>query len=185
MKLAMGILGMVFGLLLLVAIFFGLSYKHWYDYGAATEQQLQASLDNNKNILSATTLKVKEMAQVPDMYSSDLQKVINANFQGRYGQGGNKAVVSFIKEHNLSLEPKMYLNIQNAMEAGRNEFKLSQSELLDKKRSYETNLNSLWSGFMLRVAGYPKIDLKSIKIITAGEVDAKYATGHDDVIKLK
>jgi hypothetical protein len=38
---------------------------------------------------------------------------------------------------------------------------------------------------MLHLAGYPKIDLKSIKIITAAEVDDKYTTGHDAVIKLR
>ena len=152
MKLALTIAGAIFGLILLVVISFGISYKHWYDYGAATEQTLLASLDNNKNILSSTTLKVKEMAQVPDLYAADLKKVIDANFQGRYGKDGQKAVVSFMQEHNLNLEPKMYLNIQNTMEAGRNEFKTSQTELLDKKRSYETNLNSLWSGFMLRLS---------------------------------
>ena len=179
----------IFGTMFVMAIFFAfamfMTYQRYYNYGAATEQSLQATLDNNKNVLSATTLKVKEMAQVPDMYTADLQKIINANMNGRYGKDGQKAVVSFMSEHNLNLDSKMYLNIQNAMEAGRNEFKDNQTLLLDKKRSYETSLNSLFSGWMLHLAGYPKIDLKSIKIITAGEVDDKYTTGHDAVIKLR
>lgn len=179
----------IFGTMFVLAIFFAfamfMTYQRYYNYGAATEQSLQATLDNNKNVLSATTLKVKEMAQVPDMYTADLQKIINANMNGRYGKDGQKAVVSFMSEHNLNLDSKMYLNIQNAMEAGRNEFKDNQTLLLDKKRSYETSLNSLFSGWMLHLAGYPKIDLKSIKIITAAEVDDKYTTGHDAVIKLR
>lgn len=184
-KYVLSSVGVLIGMIILVCISFGISYMQWYNYGATTEQSLQTQMDDNKNILSKTTLKVKEMAQVPGMYSKDLKNVIDANFQGRYGKDGSKAVFSFIKEHNISLDPKMYLNIQNTISAGRDEFAASQTNLLDMKRSYQTNLDSMWSGFILRSAGYPKINLNNIKIITSTEVDNKFVTGHDDVIKLK
>lgn len=158
---------------------------HFHNLGVNYETKLEATWQENKVTLNTYTTKVQEMAQVPDMYRDDLQKVIQSTFQGRYGADGSKAVFQWIKEQNMNLDPKLYQNLQQVMESGRNEFQMSQKILIDTKAAYERQLKYFWSGLWLRVLGYPKVDMSKYKIITLESVEAKFETGKDEVIKLR
>lgn len=154
------------------------------NYGNATEQSLDAKLSDSQNILANYTTSVAEMIQVPQMYKADLADIIGKTFSGRYGDGGSKAMVQFIKEQNLNLDPSMYKNVQEKMEAGRNEFKDSQTALIDLKRSYKTALGSVWEGYWLACSGYPKMDLDKIQPVINDHTDQAFKTHRDEGIKL-
>lgn len=179
------IAGIVGGLLLVVVLYLVGTAIHYHNLGVGYETKLDATWQENKVVLNTYTTKVQEMAQVPDMYRDDLQKVIQSTFQGRYGSDGSKAVFQWIKEQNMNLDPKLYQNLQQVMESGRNEFQMSQKVLIDTKASYERQLKYFWSGLWLRMLGYPKIDLSMYKIITLESVEQKFNTGRDEVIKLR
>lgn len=182
-------LAIVFGVILGIGLIIGLSlfatYVSYHNMGVRMEQSLGAVWEENKVVLNSYTSKVQEVAQVPDMFRDDLEKVIEKTFEGRYGQDGSKAVFQFIQEQNMSLDPQLYRSIQQVMESGRNEFKTTQTSLIDVKRAYETQLNSFWSGLWLGLAGFPKVDLSKYQIIVLDEVDTKFNTGKDEVIKLR
>lgn len=158
---------------------------HYHNLGVGYETKLEAVWQENKVTLNTYTTKVQEVAQVPDMYRDDLQKVIQSTFQGRYGADGSKAVFQFIREQNMNLDPTMYRTIQQVMESGRNEFQMSQKVLIDTKAAYERQLKYFWSGLWFRLLGYPKIDMTKYKIITLDSVEAKFTSGKDEVIKLR
>lgn len=179
------ILAIVGGLISLAVLLGGINYVKYSNMGVDYEQRIKATYDVNKITLNALTTKVQEVAQVPDMYKKDLQDVIKQTFEGRYGEDGSQAVFQMIQENNMNLDPTMYRQIQQVMESGRNEFKTSQQQLVDVTRNYEASLGYVWSGFWLRVAGYPKINLSEYKIIVTDEVDQKMKSGKDSVIKLK
>lgn len=160
------------------------TYIKYYNLGAQAEQKLDAAWQENKVVLNGYTTKVQEVAQVPGMYKKDLQDVVQATFQGRYGKDGSKAVFQFIQERNMNLDPQMYRQIQQVMESGRNDFTTSQKQLIDVKRSYETQLNMFWSGLFLKFAGYPKVDLNKYKVVVLNDVNQKFESGEDAVIKL-
>jgi len=122
---------------------------------------------------------VQEAAQVPGMMTEDMSKIVKEAIQGRYGEGGAKATWLMLKEQNPSLDPRLYVKVQQLVESYRIEFKNSQNKLIDIKRQYETERNSLVSGFWLRLAGYPKIDLNTIKIITTDRVEDTYQKGRE------
>lgn len=170
--------------LVLVGVGLFSSYVSYHNMGTQYEQRLEATWQENKVVLNTYTTKVQEVAQVPSMYKKDLQDVVEATFQGRYGKDGSKAVFQWIQEQNMNLDPQLYRQIQQVMESGRNDFQTSQKTLIDVKRSYETQLNMFWSGIWLKVAGYPKTDLSKYKIVVLGEVNTKFETGEDSVIKL-
>ena len=67
----------------------------------------------------------------------------------------------------------------------RDEFANEQRVLLDQKRAYETQLGLVWSGFWLKLAGYPKIDLNGIKVVTSTHSNKAFETGVDDGIQLR
>lgn len=178
----------VFGLFAIVAIgaiTVVASYVSNANYGNEAEKGIQAVYNNNKQILGQYTLKVQEAASVPEMYREDLSKVMNSALSARYGKDGSKAVFQWIKEHNIPFDSSMYVKIQQIVEAGRNEFQVAQTRLIDVKRVYETNLGYVWKGFWLKLAGYPKINLADYKTVTTESAEEAFKKGTDKPIKLR
>lgn len=136
------------------------SYINAYNLGNSLEQQITSTNENNKNVLSTYYQKVQEAAQVPGMMKDDLKEVINGALASRYGADGSKAVFNMIKENYPGVvDASLYQKIQQIVEAGRDEFKVAQTVLVDQKRMYKTFLGSFWGGMMLKLAGYPKINI--------------------------
>lgn len=156
------------------------------NYGNRAEVAIKAKYADNENVYANGTQKVMEIAQVPGMYAADLQKVVTAAIQGRYGANGSQATVQWIKEAGLSLDASMYTKIQQVIESFRNEFQNSQTALLDQCRSYETARGNVWSGFWLGVAGYPKKDIdKMCTIVTTDKARQTFETKRDSGITLR
>lgn len=177
------VLGLLIVIVLAVVGLFA-NYVKYHNLGVQYEQKLEATWQENKVTLNTYTTKVQETAQVPGMFKKDLLEVVEATFQGRYGKDGSKAVFQFIQEKNMSLDPQMYRQIQQVIESGRNEFQTSQKQLIDVKRAYDTQLNMFWSGFWLKFTGHPKVDLNKYKIVVLKDVDVKFESGEDSIIKL-
>lgn len=179
------ILLVIFGILGgLGAVAFG-SYVSANNYGVTIEAQLKAKRDDNRNVLAQYGQKIAEMVQVPEMMKNDLKEVVTAAIEGRYGEGGSKATMQWIQEQNPQLDSAVYLRIQQAIEAGRDEFKQSQTGMLDIKRSYETSLGYFWKGTWLRIAGFPKLNLDEYKIVSTTRADNAFETGKEEPIKLR
>ena len=143
-------------------------YSSTYNMANSYEQQIDNLQKKSKSTLSNYATQMVEIAQVPNKYKSDLIDVIKATMSGRYGNHSvgedgkeNSPVMQFIKEQNLQLDSKLYLNLQNSMVAGRREFKISQDKLMDACRNYKTKLGSFVSGSLLKMQGYPKLDLNN------------------------
>jgi len=160
------------------------SYISAANYGNRTENALDAKLENNENIYAQGTQKVVEMAQVPQMYVEAVSKVTKDAIGGRYGADGSKAVFQMLREQNPSLDPSMFTKIQQVIEAFRNEFQNNQTAMIDMKRSYKNQLGYVWSGFWLRMAGYPKTDLSKYDIVTTDKARETFKTKRDTGIQL-
>lgn len=175
----------VLGSIVAIVGFVFAMYVKYHNIGVGFEKRLEGVWQENKVVLNTYTTKVQEVAQVPAMYRDDLTAVVEKTFQGRYGADGSKAVFQFIKEQNMNLDPMLYRQIQQVMESGRNDFQTTQKVLIDVKMNYQAQLDYFWSGFWLKFAGYPKLDLSKYNIITVGSVEAKFESGRDEVIKLR
>lgn len=174
------------GIIAILGGFVLINYIKYANYGVRTEAGIEAQYENNRNILSGYTTKVLEASSVTELARDDLQKVMESALSARYGDTGSKAVMNWITENYPGqVDGKLYQKIQQIIEAGRTEFQIAQSTLLDKLRIYEEQRGYFWSGFWLRIAGYPKKDLTKFKIIVDDSVSQKFESGKDAPIKLR
>lgn len=151
----------------------------------ALEQQIIAQYDANKVALSTYSLTIAESAQVPDLYKDDLVEVITAGLEGRYGEDGAGGLVVAIQEaYPGTMDSSLYLNIQNSIEGGRTNFRVEQNKLVEKVRIYQTELRNVWTGFWMRAAGYPSIDLNEYKIVTDARTQEVFSTKTEAPIKI-
>jgi len=157
-----------------------ISYVSAYNYGNKMENQLVAVQQDNKNILAQYGQKVMEVAQVPTMYRDDLVKVTSAAIQGRYGADGSKATFQWLKEQNPNLDASLYKQIQQVIEAGRDNFENGQRGQIDLLRQYNTQLGSFWGGMWLKMAGYPKVNLADFAIVSTGRADDAFKNHKED-----
>lgn len=175
----------VIGVLVIGALLCVVSYVSAANYANEQEVALKNIKNNNKNILATHYNKVQEIVQVPQMYKDDLYGLVEKQLTARYGDNGSQAMFQWFQEQNLDLDREQYRKIQQVMEAGRNEFKNAQTDMLDRKSAYQTQIGYLWRGFWIRAAGYPKVDLdKEYAPIIAESTQAIYDSGVDPGVKI-
>ena len=119
------------------------------------------------------------------MYKSDLVELTKAAIGGRYGPDGSKANMQWLKEQNPNLDISVYKQIQQIIEGGRNDFQNGQSRQIDLKRQYETALGTFWQGMWLRIAGYPKVNLKDFDIVSTDRADDAFKTKKEAPLQLR
>ena len=183
--------GAVIGLISVVAIVavigitLAASYVGAHNYGARAENTIVSEYKNMENILGQYSLKIKEAAQIPAMQREDLRAIFQGANESRYGKGGSKGMMNWIKEQNPNLDQKTYTKLQQMIEAGRNKFENAQTKFIDTKRVYKTSLDYFWKGMWLSVAGFPKIDLSKYKIVSSTHAKEAFKTGIDTGMKLR
>lgn len=171
-------------LILVIGIFVVIgAYANAVAFGAQSERQIEATWENNKNILGQYTTKVNEVIQLPQMQQQALSQVLRDAF-GQNGRSGNQAAMQWIKEaYPGTLDNSMYNRILTIIDAGRTDFQENQKTLIDQKRVYQTNLDYVFKGGMLRLAGYPKADLSKYNVVISSQAAKAFETGIDDGVK--
>lgn len=169
----------IVGVIIVAVLMLVGAYIDAANYGVTMEKKLEAEYMNNQNVLTQYSQKIGEAAQVPTMMKDDLKEIVTAAITGRYGKDGSQATFQWLKEQNPQLDSKVYVKLQQIIEAGRNEFQNAQTRLIDTRRSYETNLGYVWKGFWLRLAGYPKVELDKYKPITTDNVQKIFQEGKE------
>lgn len=182
----------ILGLLAVIGGIIFAIYVSSANYGNRTENEIKKIWENNQNILGQYTLKVQEMAAVPDMYKNDLKEVMTSVMTARQGPEGSKATFQFFKEHNIEIDTAMYTKIQAVIEAGRNEFQTNQTRLIDTKGVYREQLGSIPKGWFMSFAGYPKIkigypniEVDDYKPVVAEDTREVFKTGVQKPVKLR
>lgn len=162
------------------------SYISNYNYGNTQEKGIAARFEQVKNTRSRVSTSVLEAIQIPTNAKEDIIETITAVTEGRYGEDGVQAAVVAIQEADIGQpDPALYTRIQDMINAGRTDFANEQKLLIEQVRTYETSLGNFWSGFWLRQAGYPRIDLADYEIVIDAKTEEVFANEQDEVMDLR
>lgn len=170
--------------IVVAGIFAVLSYVGAYDKGVGYENNIDAAVENNEQMNGNFKLKLMDSISTSKLNANQVTALVEAANKARYGAEGSKASWQMIQENNLGLDQSINKQLLQVVEAGRNDFQAAQTRLIDTKRAYETALEKqyiLGEGWWLKLAGFPKIDLKAQKYQAVSSAGAKEAfrTGVD------
>lgn len=154
-----------------------------YNGGIRHETGITAQYDQNQNNYSNYFSKLKEVAQVPEMYTEDLSKIYTKVVEGR--RGSDQELFRFISENNPNVDASLYRQIQQVIEAGRNSFEADQKTLIDKVRAYRLELGSFPGNLVYGFFGFPKIDFAKYSIVINDETATAFETKRAAPINLR
>lgn len=156
------------------------SFIGTYNSGVEYENQIEATVTNNEQILSAFYLELDESVQVTDMYADDFRDVMTGVMQGRYGENGLQgALATFMTESGINFDSGMYERLQQIITRNRGAFRNEQTRLVTVRQNYE-NARERFPGVIFYSAlGFPKLDLDDPRYnpITDAEASEAFETG--------
>lgn len=162
-----------------------ISYISAYNTGNRLERTIEATYEDNQNVLAQYSNRIAEAAQIPAMQRDDLAEVVERALDARYGEEGSQAMFQWIQEQNPQIDSTVYVELQRIINAGREDFRVAQTRLIDQRRVYETALGSFWGGTWMSIAGYPTIDLDDFNIVTNERTNEAFSTGTEEPIQLR
>lgn len=174
--------GIVVGVLLLITLGTAgtlmLMYQSLHDDAIVSENQIELLTNQSENVLSTTTIKIQDAAGIAQVYTDDLKKVVEGAVSGRYGKDGSKATMQWIQEQNPHVDSKLYLKVQDIIDGGGSEFKISQDRKMEYCKTYQDKLGYLVKGFLLKAAGFPKKDVaKLCRVVSDVATREAFETG--------
>lgn len=178
--------GLIIGLVILglfictgaVAVMVGLG---WHNQAVELEVGFEAQVKANESTYDKMWKVIKKKANVTDKYSQDFRKSYSEIMQGRYGDSQNRqqAMWNWIKEQNPQLDPSLFKELSNSIEALHNEFDLVQKKMISIKANHEKLRRRFPSSII--VGSRPELELK---MVTSGKTDKAFQTGKDDDVSV-
>lgn len=124
--------------------------------GARMESAILALITKREAVASYYIDRAKEKVNIAPAIQSDWEKVAREVIKGRFGDTGTQTALLFLKEQGYPVPPDAFHDLQQVLEAGRQEFAQTEAELGLQKQAYRTALSQPGQGRWLRWAGYPK-----------------------------
>jgi hypothetical protein len=189
------------GTLLIGLILFGTAVS-WYDTAISLEEATTMQYQENQNQYDSFWKKVKETAQVPDKYKEDFKELLVSETQAKFGPQGSQAAFQWFKDRDINFSDKLYTKVQDVIEAGRNDFKRSQTDLLDKQRKYRVHVHSFFGRMWAGIYDMPhalsgdlappsdqdgdgRLTALDYNIVTSGKTKKTFASGEEnEVVKV-
>lgn len=166
------------------------NYLKYQAIGVKSENEIAALYQSNQNNLGQLTLKVKESLGVAKVNNKELENIIRSSLEGRYGtdgEGAKQAMLWVNENYPGSYDPSLMKTVQQTILSGRTDFEVKQNILIDRVRVYKSLTEIFWSGFWLKLAGFPRSDFNwnTYKPVLANGIEKTFETKVDSGMDIK
>ena len=175
---------------ILLIVFIVGSYFSYANTAVDYETRIEKGVEDNKQVLGQYRLKITEMVGVAGLQAQHFEQVFVKAIDARY-KGGMGQMMAWIQEQNPQLGTGVYENIQRTMDAGRTDFSAAQTRLLDVCRGFSKLQRQPYSGFWVRMAGYPSADFsekgdmgKLCRAVTSQGAQEAFDTGVEKALDI-
>lgn len=165
----------VLGLVMIGSMFISYNNKEVMLRTTMVAQQL-----DNTSVFDNMGKKISQVAQVSVKQMEMLKEIFASHAQART-TGGDKQVMTWIKESIPNVDTTTFNNLQNIIVSSRDAWTMSQRKLIDLKREHDQLLQMFPSNIILGMLGKKPFE---IKIITSSKTEKAFETGKDDDVKL-
>jgi len=186
--------GITVGAIIALIIFwFVSSYFSYSNTSVDYETRIETGVQDNKQTLGQYRLGVAEAVGTLGL-GADLQaESVTKQIEARYGKGGSQAVMQWIQENNQAgVGQEVLAGINRQIQAGRQDFAAAQKRLLDICRGYQSLQRKPYSGFWLRLAGYPSAEYndeggngKLCRAVTSAGANKAFESGVEDALDIR
>lgn len=150
-----------------------------YNTARRFENELDAAYKNNQNILSNSFYGPLEVAKLGESKYRDMMKqMIDATAKGYQGATGGQAMMLWLGQTYPNLTSDLQMKLVSIGESGLAKFQASQTTILDRGREYQNFLDTIPSGFVAGLFGFPKkVNLADIlRPVTDEATDQSFKT---------
>lgn len=128
------------------------------------ENELEAAYSNNQNVLSNSFYGPLDVAKLGEEKYKDMMKMmVEQTAKGYQGATGGKAMALWLGQTYPNITAELQLKLVSIGESGLAKFQASQTGLLDRGRAYQNFLDTVPSGTVASMFGFPKkVNLKEI-----------------------
>lgn len=142
---------------------------------------IKAKQEDNKNEMDGMWKTISQAAQVTEAQKKALLEIFNGHAHERTGNGDGGAIIKWVQESIPTVDPAVWINLQNVITAKRDGFVFRQKELLDLSRAHNRILQRFPSGIILSILGRQQIP---VTIITSTRTEKAFGSGKDDEVSV-
>lgn len=165
----------ILGILLLA----GLWAVGVYNGFVAAEQTVKARYKASQASLTNAVNTLKTMGVTTQKYIDVFTNALKIAIEGRYGQGGSKAVVQFLQEQNPTMPTEVMTKLQDATEEVYADFYASNVATVDADRAYMTSVKSFPANLVASIFKFPTFEYTNAgydKVIMTAESETAFQT---------
>ncbi len=174
--------GTIIGLSIVALIIIGIIYVvSIANTCVGYETNIEKANEQMANIRGRVKNVLSGMGDAADEYTTKVTEAFEHANESRYGATGSQAAMQWFKEQNPNIDPKIYLKVQEAIEAQWTDFSNTQTPAIDVTFNYKNYLRRIPAGTIAGWMGYPKVDMKKFeKAVTTKDARHAIETREDD-----
>lgn len=184
--------GIVSGVIAVLVAIVGLSMWSWvggfYDSANTTRKSAISRDLEAQQVYDKTWKIISQKAQISDKYADDFKQTFIGANDARYKNKENMMMM-WIQEQNPNLDPSLYRELGQAVEAQRNEYLSivkAQISIAQEHNVKVTSSGAFLPCTILRIIGNPQqaCDTVTVRQVTSSRTDNAFKTGKDDDTQL-
>ena len=191
MKKGIIITSIVLGSLVVLLSIFGLTMWSYvggfYDTANKTRIASYSKEKEAKQVYDKVWKTITQKAQINEKYSEDFKAIFTSINDKRYGN--KNPAMMWITEQNPTLDPNIYRELSQSIEANRNEYLATVKEQISIAQEHNTQVSSSGSFIpcmIIKAIGHPNkvCDTLNVLQVTSNRTEESFKTGVDNNTEL-